>query len=385
MSSPNRQRRIDLRKKEIGRILTRLDAGDSCSVVGVGSVGKSNLLRHLLRPETLRFHLQEKSRTIRMVLVDPNNMLGALPSRGQPSAWAGYEIMVHRLYKTFHPLINELGLDREQQEKLLLAYKELHNGSNPLLPLIGLRYLELALEQVLKSVDGSDRLIEPSGESVKSEKLPLRVVFVLDEFEEMLAQLPPRFFQTLRGIRDDYKYRVMYMTFTRRPIPQIIEEEGYPADKLEPFVELFNDGTYFLGPYDRKDAVAMIENLSKRQGVNYPDSFREFLLKVSGGHAGLLRASFRLAADIPFGTPEDKALRFFMESPAIALECQTIWDSLTEDEREALRRLLSGREVNTSSAAVRLLLEKQLLKGQGAIEVNPPLFREFVRRQIAGA
>ena len=110
----------------------------------------------------------------------------------------------------------------------------------------------------------------------------------------------------MRGIRDDYKYQLTYITFTRRTLSQIVEELGASKLALEPFVELFTDSTHYLGPYSEADATAMLDRLSERQNVNFSPSFRRFLLKSTGGFAGLLRASFRLAGQIPFGTPEEQ-------------------------------------------------------------------------------
>ncbi len=370
MPPQKKQRDLNFRERDISYILSRVQAGDCVSIVGVGSVGKSNLLRHLLRDDVQSYHLgPEEADLIHMVLIDPNNMLDSLPmshDSSQPSSWAGYEIIMHRLYKAFYPLT---GLSDDEKKTFLFAYEQLHNGNNPLLPHIGLRYLELALEQLLKP-----------DSAVRSRH---RIVFVFDEFEEMLKQLPPRFYQTMRGIRDDYKYQVVYLTFTRKPIPQIVDEGGYPKAVLEPFVELFTDSTRFLGPYSEADAIAMIDRLSERQNVNYSPSFRRFLLRATGGHAGVLRASFRLASQIPFGTPEDKALQFLAGSPAIQAECETIWDSLTEDERVTLMRIATNQNISASTGTVRLLLDKQLLQGQGTVEVSPQLFREFVRQKAA--
>jgi len=366
MPPQKRQRNLNFREQEIAYILSRMKVGDSVSVVGVGSVGKSNLLRHFLRDDVQRLHLDEEGDWIHMVLIDPNNMLSSLPLTPNSktlSGWSGYEIMTHRLHKAFYPLT---GLDQEEKKAFLYAYEQLHNGNNPLLPFIGLRYLELALEQLLQQDSSVGR--------------NLKVVFVFDEFESMLLHLPTKFFQTLRGLRDDYKYQLMYITLTRRSIPQIIEEKDYSWNELEPFVELFTDSTLFLGPYSESDAIAMLDRLSARQGVNYPPSFRRFLLRVTGGYAGILRASFRLAGQIPFGTPEDKAFQFLAENVAIITECQTIWESLTEAERVALRQIVANQSEDVSVTAVSLLLEKQLLPRQG-VEINPPLFQEFVRRE----
>jgi hypothetical protein len=46
-----RRQPLDYRQEEVGRIMHRWNAGESCSLVGVGSVGKSNLMQHLANPE----------------------------------------------------------------------------------------------------------------------------------------------------------------------------------------------------------------------------------------------------------------------------------------------------------------------------------------------
>ncbi len=367
MTATDRQRDITFRSEEIKEILAKTKAGDSCSVVGIGSVGKSNLLRHLLRPETQRYHLGDLADEIKLVLIDPNNMLDSLPLlTGGISPWAGYEIMTHRLYRAFYPFV---GFTAEDKKEFTYAYSQLRNGRNPLLPHIGLRYLEVALEKLLA---------QPEPSSPRR-----RIAFVFDEFEDMLANLPVKFFQTLRGLRDDFKYKLTYITFTRRSIPQIIAENGYDHLAFEPFVELFTGNTLYLGPYSDADAKAMLDRLSARKDVTHPPSFRNFLLRVSGNHAGLLRASFDLAGQIAFGTPESEALRFLAASDPIQSECQTIWDSLSRVEQDTLKALVrqsaSGEE---DRVAIALLREKHLLAGEAeSPQIVPILFREYVRQR----
>ncbi len=374
-SSPNTN--LNFREKETLDVFSKLLSGDCCSVVGVGSVGKSNFLRHTLttqvQTEVIKrlnserpYQDAERGGLLTLVLIDPNTMLDApaQPNAGTPSYWAGYEVLMHRLYKAFYPLT---GLTDREKEDFLSAYRRMTEGSNQLLPFIGLRYLELGLEILLnpESLPRSRR----------------QIVFVFDEFEEMLANLPSKFFRALRGLRDDYKYRLMYLTFTRRPLAQIVQEEKYDYHALEPFIELFTDNAYYLGPYNEADAMNMLDTLARRHGKDYTNQFRHFLVDVTGGHAGLLRASFRLMEDLPpFDMPKEKAVQFLVEHPAVQTECQTIWGGLSKEEKAALREVAANQLDGISKTALRLLQEKKLLQLEGAIKITPPLFREFVQR-----
>ena len=106
---------------------------------------------------------------------------------------------------------------------------------NPLYAYMGIRYLELGLQFFLRK--------------------GIQIVFMFDEFEEMLDQMPVKFFHTLRGLRDNNKQSLSYLTFTRAPLTTLIERKGLDMLKYEPFIELFTDNVYYVGPYNEKDCT----------------------------------------------------------------------------------------------------------------------------------
>src|SRR5690606_35432766 len=123
--------------------------------------------------------------TIKVGNIDPN-LMAALPDSGanldQVKCWAAYELMLHRLSMDFFPFDMLAEEEVQQFDKIYLA---LQNGTNPLYAYMGLRYLELGLEIFIRH--------------------GIRIVFMFDEFEEMLKHLPAKFFQNLRGLRDANK------------------------------------------------------------------------------------------------------------------------------------------------------------------------------------
>ncbi|MGQ9888840.1 MAG: hypothetical protein ACUVSX_10165 [Aggregatilineales bacterium] len=98
---------IDFRQQEVGHIMERWRAGESCSLVGVGSVGKSNLLQHLANPQVQAAYMKEAQvRLFKAILIDPSLMV-PLPQPRTPEneplrCWAGYELLMHRLFMAFH-------------------------------------------------------------------------------------------------------------------------------------------------------------------------------------------------------------------------------------------------------------------------------------------
>lgn len=182
-----RRQPLEFRREEVSYVMQRWKSGGSCALVGIGSIGKSNLLHHLANTEVHRHYLGDDADRIITVIVDAN-MLGALPTDESDSVrcWAGYELMMHRLYLA---LFEFQGLSDAEAQQFYNLYQALQDGSNPLFAYMGLRYLELGIEIFMRR--------------------DIKVIFMFDEFEEMLQRLPIKFFQTLRGLRDSNKRNLL--------------------------------------------------------------------------------------------------------------------------------------------------------------------------------
>jgi hypothetical protein len=347
--------------------MQRWKASESCAVVGIGSVGKTNLIQHLADPEVYA-HYNADAATFKAVVIDPN-MLGALPqedeSSAQVRAWAGYELMMHRLFLAFYPF-EVLGQD--DAKHFYEAYQALQDGSNPLYAYMGLRYFELGLQLFMRR--------------------GVRIVFMFDEFEEWMRQMPVKFFQSLRGLRDAYKQQLSYLTFTRAPLPVVAERLKLPALDMEPFLELFTDNVCYVGPYNEADARRMVGDVTARHQVNLQPATVDFLLSVTGRYAGLLRAVLHAAQGIDGQalTPErqNEQMAALAARPNVKTECRTIWTSLTPNEQivlKAVARLAPYTVTVETEQAVAQLVQKRLLqvdRAQQRLEIQPPLFRAFV-------
>jgi hypothetical protein len=369
MQPRSRTQSSDFRREEVSYIMQRWRAAESCSLVGVGSVGKSNLLQHLANPETIKYYLGiDNPDNFKAIIIDPN-LLAALPEDGdnmmQLRCWAGYELMMHRLYMAFFPF-DMLGQDDAQ--RFYNTYLSFQDGSNPLYAYMGLRYFELGLDYFLRR--------------------GIRLVFMFDEFEEMLKNLPAKFFQTLRGIRDTNKRQISYLTFTRAPLPTLVEQYDLSMLALEPFTELFTDNVLYVGPYNEVDGQRMVENLLSRNQKNYPEATVKFLLWATGRYAGLIRSAFRVIESIGTidqgATLNDEVVRKLASKRPVREECRTIWTSLTPAEHHVLKaaaRLTPFESNSDTDQAVSLLVQKKLLQAdrvQQTLEIQPPVFRAYV-------
>ncbi|MDX1993918.1 MAG: hypothetical protein SF029_16140 [bacterium] len=362
-----RKQPLDFRKEEVAYVMQRWRAAESCALIGVGSVGKSNLLQHLANLEVQKAYMNiTGSNEFKAIIIDPN-LLGPISpdDSDQVKCWAGYELMMHRLFMAFYPFDV---LDGGDAEEFYQTYGMLQNGSNPLYAYMGLRYFERGLDFFMRR--------------------GIRIVFMFDEFEEMLRQLPVKFFQTLRGLRDTNKRQLSYLTFTRAPLGSLVEQLDKPELEMEPFTELFNDSNYYVGPYNDIDARRMVDNLIGRNGKMVNDQAVQFLMWATGNYAGLLRAGFRLLdalGPIHSGAMmNDELARQLAVRRPVRAECRTIWGSLTPAEQYVLKAVARLVEYNANpetDQAVAMLVQKRLLrvdKLQQSLHIEPPVFRAFI-------
>lgn len=362
-----RQYRLDFRREECAYIFDRIKVSRSCSLVGIGSIGKTNLIAHLTNPLVSAHYLldDELVQHIRLVTIDAN-MLAVLHDHQNDAAWrtwAGFELMMHRLFLNFYPFSQ---FTEGDAQAFYAAYQSLQDGRNPLSASMSLRYFELGLSIILRN--------------------SYRIVFILDEFETLLKGMPVQFFLALRGLRDSYKSSLSFITFSRAPLPALVNRFGIEPLSIEPFVELFNDYVRFIGPYNPTDAHDMLFSIAQRGSRPLSDSLSKQVMEASGRYAGLIRAIWAVLDSMPHYTPEhvDALIEMAVRRKTVRLECQTIWDSLSEAEQQYLLALLKQTQYipdSDSEEAVGFLLQKRLLyldKSRNALTVEPPIFRQYV-------
>lgn len=388
----------DYRQAEVSGIVQALDRGQSVSVIGAPSVGKSNLLQFLDQerlaasdpnsPWQRYAPLSATQGPVVAISIDPNALLPALPQSKDDiaaQAWPGFELLIHRttitpqLYPAYHPPSGESDdpvlVERiaRLQERFENAHPDVTDFEDRLHAHLALRHLERLLDAALASHAQQGR--------------PIRIAYILDEFERFLSTMPNYFFVALRSIRDRFKYRVMFVTFTRNSLPYLI---GPRMAAVEPFFELFHDTTIYLGPFGDDDAWRMIEQLEQRS-VSKDDYALGLVIRATGGFAGLLRAGFQHAealGQIRAGEYKQAvalAAKRLCAEDNVRAECATLLRGLNQDEIGTLFGAATGQN-DLPPAVVRELVQKSLLleeAGGSGLRVMPPVLAAYIQSQPA--
>jgi len=327
-------------------VLLIVRAGDSCSIVGVSGTAKSNLFRHLLDPAIRQEHLGEEWDKYLFVPVDCNE-LAEKTERGM------YSLMLEGL-------VGEV--KQTKLKKSVIGVVEachgqaLGRGDDTL---VAHQCLALAVKEVVHHV---------------------HLVFVLDQLDKVYKPLNPRVFANLRALRDQFKYRISYVVFTREELPYISS-----APESEEFYELLSPNVVGLGPYNHEDSWTLLRRVAGRYGWEPDSPLGERLITLTGGHPGLLKAAYMAAMRGGVTLPETdaNAIQTLLNDANVQTECHNLWESIREDEREALRSLSMGNSLSPVDPDLlrRLRLKYLIVEADKGIAISCPLFAGYVSRQ----
>ena len=298
---------LSFRATEVTKILASIQSGDSCCLIGIGSVGKSNLLRFLQQEDVLRAKLGQEWDKYLFIYIDTNKLL-------QRSDWGLFELMLHQL-------LTELS-KRKIDSEIFQTLDELYiRSTESNTQHLALRYLDRAISTICG-------------------RHGFRLVFLFDEFDDLCQTLPTQTFAALRALRDDNKYFLTYVVTTRVNLQRLSDGET----DIEAFQELVALNTIWLLAYSVDDARLMLRRLTERHHAEKMNEANiNSLLIKTGGHPGLIRTAFNIlykhSANLDDINVANKQVRD---------ECQRIWHSLAKDEQMALANLVSGGKHNAT-------------------------------------
>jgi hypothetical protein len=363
-------------QQDVDWVFKMLRSGESCSLIGIGSVGKSNLMHFMTTDRVKLRYLQNLASMTLMVLLDPHKIVHleqrALDQAG--AAWPGYEILLSRLRRVLTEFEdkNLLPPKPTDQDEDLITMVEGHYlnmfDSQPLLAQAGIRHLEESVYEVLRL--GKD----------------WRIAFLFDEIESFF-HLPPDFFQSLRGLRDEFKQRVMFITSSRAPLDEMVAERVPPEghEMLESFTELFHGFSRYIGPLERPSAEFMIRRLERRYLLSLGTAGGQTLMTITGNHAGLLRRSFMPFASVSgMVNSVEQLFDHLLKDKGVTQECHVILNSLSPEEQNFMRQIVTGQPVSMKDDLWKSLTNKHLVTPgtRGEPTVRLPVLGGYLYKEL---
>ena len=311
-------------------IYVHLQAGKCGALYGVASCGKSRLVEFMGRPD-VRQHYQQYfggdwTKTL-FPWVDGNDLL-------EYDEWGLCEKILSAIIADLGRLPDHGGAAQQTAQEWYWKLVQPENRK------LARRLLTYALDDLAG----------------------YHVALLLDDLDEFIKQADEGIYRGLRGLRDHFKhdnqYRLLYLLIARRQLTDLHGEEE-PA--FESFLELFKNFSHPIGCYNHDDALFMIRRLAdayQLPGRAFTNEVAEQLIDVTGGHAGLIDASFHSGTEAEW--TRLGLARALMSSAGVWNECVSIYESLTTENRATIIEVAIGNDPGV--AATRFLEDAGLVR-----------------------
>ena len=218
-----------------------------------------------------------------------------------------------------------------------------------------------------------------------------RIVIVVDQGDSMLSAADKSFYRKLKALADLNK-RVCYI-FAASP---------RLADWVDPDNLLFAGRRLVVGPLNEGDCAGAIAEEAQRLGQDFDRATAKRLMRLTGGHPGLLRAvssavveetiSSAVGSEIEemeemeerlnLSDPEAVWVERLLERGDIEYRCQKMWNELDPPKQAALHALAGGRPDSVAADTLTWLQDFGLInEHKGAYKLFSPILTGFAAAQ----
>jgi DNA-binding winged helix-turn-helix (wHTH) protein len=322
------------RFEEIQKIVSFINEGNSCQVVSVSGVGRSNLLGLFAYNRNVRIkHFGKNQPSYHFVLLNFSEI------RKRPLVDANKFIFLGILDS-----LRERGLTKEY-EKIYGYFKESIKFNDELVIFSGLK----------KTID-----------YLCSEN-NLTLVLLFDRFEEYVPSLTSEFFANLRVLRNRAKYHFSVIFSLNKPLEDLIEPLLF-AD----FFEYIAGRVIYLPILDKPGLTFRISYLEKVTGKKIDKKIVDEILLLTAGHGRLTLLCLETILSLNKLLPKNnnQLINHFLNQRPIRSSLFSIWNSLNPSEQQFFINNYQEPE----------FLEKSFLCNKGKTTI--PLFEEFIKHTI---
>jgi len=307
------------REEEIHQIVSFVREGNSCQLIGLPGVGRSNILGLLSHNHAIHSkHFPTTHTYIHFVHINFSE------ARRRP--------LLDVVKLLFLSLAGSLR-ERQMQEEYEQANSILKES--------------FELQDELVIFEGLKRAVD-----YLSVEKKLTLIFLFDRFEEYIPSVTPELFMHLRALRNRAKYRFSVVFSLTRPL-----EEAFETTVLADFYELIGGHYVYTRLYDPVSIDFRTSYIEKMTGKQLEKRQKEEILTLTGGHAKVTRLAIEaMIADNKQQTANSPR-EYLLEQLTIRNGLLEIWQSLTPSEQEYLQKNDGDEQAKAYLEKVGLLRE----------------------------
>ncbi len=176
----------------------------------------------------------------------------------------------------------------------------------------------------------------------------LPTIFLI-RFDRMQQVATENFFANLKGLQDSMNPHLSFVITCFRPLEDLI-----PKLK-KTFLSSFTK-PIFLKPASQSDQEVLLDTYQVRYGLKLTTNQKKQLFELVGGHTRFLQLALIILNEnhqLPF----EKVIQKITEDERIMLQAEELWESLTADEQQLLKKMIEGSAISTEIKHQRYLEE----------------------------
>jgi len=327
----------EFHKSLIKTILTQIRRGETTSFIGMPGIGKSHPLYWIKK------HASKNQSKIFIIPSDLNNLVS---------------IEDLEFYRLLLLELTEAIEKRFKNKKILQFTKEQYEKT------IGCKDSLLTFNSIKKIV------------SYLISNTDLTICIMLDSFEKG-QELSSSVFNTLYGLRNLEKMRVVYLFVTNQDISRIFQ-----PTKTGSLFNLINYNKHWLTPLEKEETYKLAEEFASLLDSKLDKTEKEKIWKISGGHSWYIKTSSKLFAEKIID--KDTSLDELAQLSSIKTRGEQIWENLDERSKNILKRVAKGEKVNKRQIS-EFLKETGIVKlTKNETQLFSPLFEHYIQNIVLG-
>ncbi len=204
-----------------------------------------------------------------------------------------------------------------------------------------------------------------------------RLVVVVDKTDPILGAADIRFYRKLKALTDLNK-GVCYIFAANPRMLSAIDPENL----------LFAGRRLVVGPFNERDVVGAIREEERRLGREFDLTEEKQLARLTGGHAGLLRAISSAVAEggASLSTPEIALVECLLARADVESRCRRIWQALDAVQQATLSMVANEQPGPLARDTLLWLHDFGLVnEREGEWRLFSPIFAGFVSTQSVSA
>lgn len=206
-------------------------------------------------------------------------------------------------------------------------------------------------------------------------EIDLKVVFLLDDFDEKLKSLNKSVFNGITALRALHKTRIIYLFVSGQDLEAI-----FPPDKIGELYNLIHYNKHWLYPLNKEENFKLTDEFADILETKISTKAKERIWELSGGHAWYTKTLTKII--IEKEEEYDCPLEELSENSTIRSRGKQILVSLPPKYKGIIKRISLGEKV-AKSEIPEFLIKTETIKFEGdKPKFFSPLFESYVKSLV---